>query len=63
MEGVVAMAVDTLKEIAPIMGLTLVILVKFVARQVTLQSTVGNVIRKIVGVRRNLLAPHMDLMG
>jgi hypothetical protein len=38
MEGAVAMAVDTLKEIAPIMGLALVILVKSVARQVTLQS-------------------------
>jgi hypothetical protein len=63
MEGGVAMAVDTLKEIAPIMGLALVILVKSVARQVTLQSTIGNVIRKIIGVRRNLLASHMDLMG
>jgi hypothetical protein len=63
MEGAMAIAVDTLKATAPIMGLALVMLVKSVERQVTLQSTVGNVIRKIIGVRRNLLAPPMDLMG
>jgi hypothetical protein len=63
MEGGMVMAVETPKEIALIMGLALVKLVKSVARWAILQYTVGNVIRKIIGVRKNLPAPPMDPMG